>query len=272
MSDQEALASSKVTFHDLLTNPSGAGSAHVASRQLIRDALEGDFKKSIADPLLKPRYRASVTRGKKSAQYLIWVKVPSNSCLIEYDVLLLVTYEDGKSATAGALVQVYCNAPSWVFVSAYAFKTAGLLVPGWEKPLGKAAKDPPSRTNPMQDIGFDRVLFKALSWVLGPAGLRSKQDVERAALAPNVTGRTPRPDDRKLWAEAKLAEREEAVRTETAKRVIERKKEQQTKRAQTPSKPSKPSGQAKQAKKVASAKHVTPKARQTARKRKSNAT
>jgi len=155
----------------------------------------------------------------------VWVKVPSTSVQgIDYDVVLELSFDEGKSATAGAWTRAYTNAPSWLFTQAHAWLTAGLLIPGWEKAIGRAAKDIPQQTNPMLDIGFDVVLFKAIAWMLGPAGLRSRHDLERAAAAPGHPQRVPSPSDKQLWAETKLAERERASKLAPSK-VPTRKKE-----------------------------------------------
>ena len=100
----------------------------------------------------------------------------------------------------------------------------------------------------MEDVGFDRVLFRAVSWALGPAGLRTRSDLERAASAAGAAARTPSPRDRRLWAEEKLRERTAAAAAAAEERREERKRaaaEEERKKKAGARGTGKPAGEAK---------------------------
>ena len=207
------------TLHDLLTNPPGKFSRQIGARYMLRDALTAKFRETLADPARRRRYAVAVSQDSDDA-YLVWVKVPSEKYAVDYDVVLRLQFDDGVRSILGAAVQLYCNSPGWVMPVGYVAVKTGLLVPGWEKALGRAAKEPPGVLNAHLDYGFDKTTYRAFLFVTGPAGLVSRADLERA-----VGGEVPDPDDRSLWAEAKLFEYQRAQEKHRADATAEKRRD-----------------------------------------------
>jgi hypothetical protein len=191
-----------MTLKELLTNPPGKGSAHVAARFRIRDSLIAVFRAAIGDPERRRRFSLSVW-GK--GPYIVLVKVPSEGLPVDYDVIFTLDYGAGR-ATAGAQVRLYCNSPGWVFTYGWVAAHDGALAPGWGPALGKEVTGVrPRTTNPTEELGFDKVVYQAALWLLGPGGMLSSADADR--LAGETVGRTPPdPKDPALTAAAKAAE------------------------------------------------------------------
>ena len=195
---------------------------------------------------------------------IVWVKVPSEKYTVDYDVIFELTFSEGARATASADVRLYCNSPSWVFTTAYATKAAGMLAPGWDAALGRAAIDPPRVTNPNLDQGFDKVVTQAIFFILGPGGLLSLQDLKAAS-----TAAAPNPKDKALWAEAKLFEYQRARDKFAAAARLQRKVDRETKAEDVRTKRAESrtaSGAARSAKVAASAKKARTAANATKRK------
>lgn len=193
-----------VTLHDLMQNPAGRNTRHVGARYMIRDAITAKFREALSVPHRRRRFGAAVYRHGEA--YLVWVKVPSEKYDVVFDVVFRLTFKDGTRAVTASSVQLYCNSPGWVFTVGYVAATRGLLIPGWERALGRAATEAPSTTNAKLDYGHDKVTFQAMLFMTGPAGLVTRADLDRAAAA----GPGPDPKDPKLSAEAKLFEYERA--------------------------------------------------------------
>jgi hypothetical protein len=190
-----------MTVRDLITNPTGPYSRQVAARYTIRDALKAKFLAAMKDPARRKRFQASVTGV--APDFVVWLRVPSEEYDVVYDVVLQLHFPEGVRALSSAEIKLYCNSPSWVFTTGYAAREAGILFPGWEGALGRAAKEKPKVTNPNLDVGFDKVVQQGLLWAMGPGGLLSMGDLQRATVAKSLA---PDPRAPGLSAEAKLFE------------------------------------------------------------------
>lgn len=241
-----------VTLRDLLTNPPGKYSRQVGARYMLRDALTAKFRESLTDPNKRRKYSVSVS--KKDDVFTVWVKVPSEKYDVVYDVVLRLQFDEGVRAVAGANVQLYCNSPGWVMPVGYVAATTGLLIPGWEHALGRAATEAPTTLNPNLEYGFDKTTYRAFLFATGPGGLVTQADLQRAS-----GGTPPNPRDPKLSAEAKLFEYNRAKdKYAAAARVVKRAeraaKEEDAKRKRAESRNAR--GTAKTAKVAATAKRV----------------
>ena len=194
------------TLRDFLQNPPGAYSRQVAARYAIIEDLKRRYREAVADPALRKRFKARVVQT-QPARFLVWVKVPSTKYKVDYDVIVELTFPEGVRAVASAQTRIYANVMSWAFVYGFVATTQGFLIPGWERALGRAAREAPTVTNPSQVNGFDRVVTHALYFITGAAGLLTRQDLERVRGGP---ADAPQPSDPALSVEAKLFEYQRA--------------------------------------------------------------
>jgi hypothetical protein len=192
-----------VTMHSLVTNPPGERTRQVAARHHIIDSLERGFRELVADPERRRMFKTWVARIDPPGTYAIWVKVPSSKYEVDFDVIFWVDVSAVR-AVASAPLRMYCNSPGWVFSLGYVANKQGFLGSGWESALGRAATEPPKVLNPEEISGFDKTVFSAIRWALGPAGLISAFDLARAAEPSHF--RMPTPDDPGITAEGKLRE------------------------------------------------------------------
>jgi hypothetical protein len=187
-------------LRDLVTNPPGKHTHHVGARYMIRDAITAKYRESMADPQKRKKYGVAVTRNGDDV-FTVWVRVPSEKYDVVYDVILRLSFDEGVRAIAGANVQLYCNSPGWVFPVGYVAATKGLLIPGWEEALGRAAIEPPGALNANLDYGFDKTTYRAFLFMSGPGGLITKHDLQMSPI-----GTSPDPKDPRLSAQSKLQE------------------------------------------------------------------
>jgi hypothetical protein len=212
----------ETTLKDLIQNPTGPHSRQVAARYTIRDALTAKFKAAMLDRNRKTRFKLYIT--KKLEQYIVWIKVPSEKYEVEYDVIFELTFPDGVRSITNANVRLFCNSPSWVFTSAYAYRQSNLLIKGWDKPLGKAATEEPKVTNPNMDTGYDKVVFQAILYLTQAHGLLTMHDLNSS-----LSHKVPNPNDPSMSASAKLFEYNKAKAIYTTKMRIEKEKDKKLK-------------------------------------------
>ena len=192
MAEQQPLI---VTIRDLLTNPPGRKTRQVGPRYAIKASLDAAYIALVKDPEKARKFEVSVSG---SGPYVVWVKVPSATLDMQFDVV--IELDPGESRAVSAMrARLYCNSPGWVFTQGYVARKEGVLAPGWDKALGRAAKERPRVTNPTETLSFDKVVHFALLWILGRGGILTLKDLEAA------TGKkAPDPQDETLWAESKL--------------------------------------------------------------------
>ena len=220
------------TLHRLVNNPSGKYTRQVGARYMIRDAIAAKFRESMMNIHVRKRYKSSITRIQgKSNSYIIWIRVPSEKYSLDYDVVMQLTFPEGTRAVSQADIRLYCNSPGWTMTVGYVAATQGLLIPGWEKLLGRAAKEAPSVTNPNEEYGYDKTTYRAFLYLIDVIGIKTIGDLGLA-----IGGNPPNLKDTTLSAEYKLLQYERAksayaeaerVRkaAEKAKVEIERQKE-----------------------------------------------
>ena len=245
--------SQTVTLRDLVTNPPGKNTHHVGARYMIRDAITAKYRESMSDPNQRKKYGMAVSRNGNDV-FTVWVRVPSEKYDVVYDVIMRLSFDEGVRAVANANVQLYCNSPGWVFPVGYVAATKGLLIPGWEQALGRAATERPASINANLDYGFDKTTYRAFLYITGPGGLVTQADLQRAS-----GGTPPNPRDPKLSAEAKLfeynrAKDKYAAAAKVVKRAEKAAKEEEAKRKRAESRNVR--GAAKTAKVAASAKRA----------------
>ena len=192
-----------MTLRDMITNPSGPYSRQISARYAIRDSLDAAFKAAMMDPIRRKRFKIAGVEGKDST-FTVWIKVPSSKYDVDYDVVLQLNFLEGVRATISSEAKLYCNSPSWVFSLGYTATTSGLLIPAWKSALGRAATEPSTVTNPHSDYGFDRIVYHAISFLVGPGGCLTKNDLVTAVTT--IRNKVPNPKDSVYSAEHKLFE------------------------------------------------------------------
>ena len=217
------MARTEMILRDMIQNPPGAYTRQIAARYTIRDALRAKFVAAMADPKRRRRFRVQVSGSEP--EFTAWVKVPSETYDVDYDVIFNLHFDEGVRTATGARVRLYCNAPSWIFTYGYVARSEGILAPGWDGALGLAATDAPNITNPSEDVGYDKVVFQAILFLLGPGGFVSLNDFRRGS-----GGAAPNPKDASLSGEAKLFEYKRAKQKYDAAKRVEKRAEQEAKR------------------------------------------
>ena len=218
-----------MNLRDMITNPPGSHTRQVAARYMIREALEAKYRETMSQPLLRARYGASVHRAGDA--YLVWVRVPSMVLPVDFDVVFRLVFPEGVRSVLGAEAQVYCNSPAWVMTVGYVAVKRGLIVPGWEGALGRAAREAPSVTNADEQYGFDKTTFRAILWLTGAGGFLTRADLDRGADLDRRRA-PPSPADPSLSAEAKLFAYSRAQALETERKRHDRERDRRAKEAQ----------------------------------------
>lgn len=195
-----------ITLHDLVNNPTGKHTRNVGARYMIRDAIKAKYLESMKNPAKRKQYFLSITRQEDN-DFLLWFKIPSEKYDVRYDVILRLKYGVGARSVASGQVQIYCNSPGWALPYGYVARKDGLLLPGWEKALGKAGKEPPKVINPDMQYGFDKTTYRAFLLLTGAAGVLTVADLN-ASVTSSV--QIPKPTDPAMSVEAKLFEYERA--------------------------------------------------------------
>jgi hypothetical protein len=153
------------------TNPSGAGSSYLYSR----DAIRADIARRYASLRESGgKFDISVYSWKDDPKRKVFhVKVPSESVPgFYFDIVLdVIGGFTSRRAFLGSDVQVFSNSPSWTFTYAYVAKKVGLVVPWLEGKVGDfALSTPPRETNPPEALGFEKTTSMALAFILDTEG------------------------------------------------------------------------------------------------------
>lgn len=137
-----------------IANPTGKGSAYVASRGMIKQGLNLTFIK------LLQKYRRhfyAVPYTYPNGDILFLVKVPSEEYeqnKITYDVMFLIKYDRNKSRE-NRDIEVYSNCPSFVFTYCYVYNKKGLFLTKLrDKMPREALENAPVVRNPIESLRF----------------------------------------------------------------------------------------------------------------------
>lgn len=154
-----------ISCKEMFSNPTGKGSGFVAARYRIKDSMTAAFLanmrrhrfKFVCQPYRKP-----------DGGVVFWVKVPSRSYdinRITYDVVIDIPAGKGDMALRPATF--YSNSPSFIFTYCYVFYHSGILVPWLSDRVPTEAKEnAPVVRNPIQSMGYELILYQALSYIV----------------------------------------------------------------------------------------------------------
>jgi hypothetical protein len=177
------MAKLKYTFDDYINNPSGKGSAVIASinkdqfnKELI--GLESNNGKSSYTV-----YKQIKSGGIVS--YVIHFLIPSNTKNFFHDVVVEFTPKKDDSTTNRTIknhtVRFFSNDSNFVFTYAYTFKSHGVLITELEKLLPfRSTVQKPTMRNPDNAMGYNKsIVFAYL--IMQRNGLFAKDTLNRLA-------------------------------------------------------------------------------------------
>lgn len=149
-----------------ISNPTGRGSAYVASRAMIKQGLNITFVK------LLQKYRRhfyALPYTYPNGDILFLVKVPSEEYehnKITYDVMFLIKYDRNKTRE-NRDIEVYSNCPSFVFTYCYVYNKKGLFLTKLrDKMPREALENPPVIRNPIESLGFEKSTYIAARYLI----------------------------------------------------------------------------------------------------------
>lgn len=159
------MAKLKYTFDNYINNPSGKGSAVIAS--INRDTYNAELLslESKNDRVKYTVYRQSGKVGGKSS-YFIHFLIPSTTKGFFHDVVIEFNPNQDDSISEKTIrkynVRFFCNDDNFVYTYAYTFKSHGVLITELEKllPFRSIAQKPTMR-NPDNAIGYNKSIVFA---------------------------------------------------------------------------------------------------------------
>jgi hypothetical protein len=166
-----------INYKQLLTNPAGRGSAHIARR----DEIIENMRTRAAKAFLKMPMELSVYTEKDD--YIFSFSIPSEEYNIYYDVVLVFTPLNNEAKQSKSIseygIRFFSNSPNFVYTYCYVLERDKWLV---DKLIGKLPKqallDPPDVRNPSMTWGFEKsITFAALS--MKEYNLTSKNEITK---------------------------------------------------------------------------------------------
>lgn len=158
------MAKLKYTFDDYVNNPSGKGSAVIAS--INKDTYNAELLslESKNDKVKYTVYRQSRTGGKSS--YLIHFLIPSSTKGFFHDVVVEFNPNPNDSMTDKTIkkynVKFFCNDDNFVYTYAYTFKSHGVLITELERLLPfRSINQKPTMRNPDNAMGYNKSIIFA---------------------------------------------------------------------------------------------------------------
>ena len=162
-----------MTINDLLSNPTGKGSAVMASRKAIIADLDNRFLKV----MLNNNNRMDVYCFKDKDDYLIKVKVPAEKYAgLYYDVLLMFTPESPDKEDVEAIkgdrslnryrLRLFSNSPNFMFTYTYVLNKNNMIIPIVKhKCSNTALTKQPVIKNPVESYGFEKSCYFACKYL-----------------------------------------------------------------------------------------------------------
>jgi hypothetical protein len=154
-----------VSIREMADNPTGSGSAFLASRSMIRQSLNITFIQNLQR---NRRQFFAMPYVYDNGDVLFHVKVPSeerkyNS--ITYDVLFFIKFERDKRYSMRPC-RFFCNSPSFLFTYSYVFYNCDLMIDSCAYKIGQALTTPPVIRNPVESLGYEKILYQACRYLL----------------------------------------------------------------------------------------------------------
>ena len=167
----------ELSCKDIYSNPTGRWKTNISNRYSVRDRMNAVFIKNLQH--YRNKFLAQPYKDDDGG-VVMWVKVPSknyNKNRIIYDVIIEIESGLGDLSTRPA--RFFVNSPSFVYNYAYVFNKNKLLVRWLAIQLPqKALTQPPEIKNPNQEVGYELILFEAISYLIN-GGCLTEQYIER---------------------------------------------------------------------------------------------
>lgn len=157
------MAKLKYTFDDYINNPSGKGSAVIAT--INKDVYEKELM-SLESKNSKATYNVYRQTTGTKISYIIHFLIPSSTKDFFNDVVIEFNPNtDDKSSTKtikAFTVKFFSNDSNFVFTYAYTFKTHGVLINELEKLLPfRSIVQKPTMRNPDNAMGYNKCIVFA---------------------------------------------------------------------------------------------------------------
>jgi hypothetical protein len=156
----------KTTIRQYVDNPSGRGSAYLASRKAIKQGLNSTFIKLLS------RFRQqffAIPYKYSNGDILMHIKVPSEDYdknKISYDVLFKIEFND-KVRYSQRNIKLFSNSPSFLFTYAYVFYHSSLIPDEFVSKLPNIAiTQAPVVRNPVEALGYEKSTYMAARYML----------------------------------------------------------------------------------------------------------
>lgn len=176
------MAKLKYTFDDYINNPSGKGSAVIAS--INKDQFEKELI-GLESRNGKATYTIYKQHKGNTNQYYIHFLIPSSTNGFFHDVIVEFNPNKNDSTTTKTIksynVRFFSNDSNFVFTYAYTYKTHGVLIIELEKllPFRSIAQKPAMR-NPDNAMGYNKCIIFAYI-IMQRDGLFNKDTLNRLA-------------------------------------------------------------------------------------------
>ena len=177
----------EMTIGDLLQNPTGKGSAVMASRKLIIQDLEMRFMKLMHG---HNNYIETYCFKSKQEEYIFRMKVPAETLPnLYYDVVIMCTpkcdtTEDTESVKGDRTLnryrlKLFSNSPNFMFTYTYVLNKYDMIVPKLKNKCNpRALTEPPTVKNPVESYGFEKSCYFACRY-LKERGLLNKGVIDQ---------------------------------------------------------------------------------------------
>lgn len=162
--DDERKVFNNFTIGQILTNPTGSGTAYTASREMIKEALRSKYYKLIQQ---YKQIKVAVFKIKDTNRIIFYLEMPSEKYEnLFYDVFVEVQEdpEISRSRLTNFPVRFYSNSPSFTFTYTYVLNKEKKIIPEFliAHCNRKALTEKPEVRNPMESMGFEKSIYFSL--------------------------------------------------------------------------------------------------------------
>lgn len=156
----------RISLRQMIDNPTGKGSAYVASRKMIRQGMNLSFINLLHQ---FRRVFFAVPYVYKGTGDILWeVKVPSEGYKYNhliYTVLFYMEYDKSKRYSQRN-IRVFTNCPSFLFTYCYVMYHDDLLIDECAYKVAKAITQKPSIRNPVESLGYEKSTYIAARYLV----------------------------------------------------------------------------------------------------------
>lgn len=163
----------ELSIREMVTNPSGKGTGFLAARKTIKAALNASFLNLLQN--FRNKFYA-IPYVFDDGRIWFLVKVPSefyNTNKILYDCVVEIP-AIGAPTLSNRPAKFFTNSPSFVYTYAYVFNKDNLLIQDLkDKYENITLTQPPETRNPVETLGFEKILYICCSYLINGQCLSS---------------------------------------------------------------------------------------------------